>query len=150
MTSVKTRRWIHIKVGLEAHHLMTHMNAVTLIGQVLVGVVMIGITEVVTMKEEVQDLMVIMEEVLPVQINDRRRDDRSGNGKKSEDGRVGNGGIKVEGTSLDFQSDLDSCSPMVRPVRDILGENVSPLRVIEPSLKANGGKSADPSLHTQV
>ena len=79
-----------------------------------------------------------------------RRDDRFGNGKKSEDGRVGNGGIKVEGTSLDFQSDLDSCSPMVRPVRDILGENVSPLRVIEPSLKANGGKSADPSLHTQV
>ena len=67
MTSVKTRRWIHIKVGLEARHLMTHMNVVTLIGQVLVGVVMIGITEVVTMKEEVQDLMVIMEEVLPVQ-----------------------------------------------------------------------------------
>ncbi|WOH08936.1 hypothetical protein DCAR_0728387 [Daucus carota subsp. sativus] len=83
-------------------------------------------------------------------VNDWRRDDRFGNGKKSEDGRVGNGGLKVEATSPDFQRDLDSSSPpMVRPVRDILGENVSPLRVIEPPPKANGGKSADASLHTQ-
>ncbi|KAA8535003.1 hypothetical protein F0562_030006 [Nyssa sinensis] len=37
---------------------------------------------------------------------------------------------------------------MVRPVRDILGENVSPLRIIEPP-KANGGRTTDGSVRTQ-
>lgn len=83
-------------------------------------------------------------------VNDWRRDDRFGNGKKSEDGRIANGGLRVEVTSPDRQRDLDiSSPPMVRPVRDILGENVSPLRVIEPPPKANSGKSVDASLHTQ-
>lgn len=83
-------------------------------------------------------------------VNDWRRDDRFGNGKKSEDGRIANGGFKVEVTSPDSQRDLNiSSPPMVRPVRDILGENVSPLRVIEPPPKANGGKSVDASFHTQ-
>ncbi|KAL8120209.1 hypothetical protein AgCh_017381 [Apium graveolens] len=83
-------------------------------------------------------------------VNDWRRDDRFGNGKKSEDGRIASGSFKVEVTSPDSQKDLEiSSPPMVRPVRDILGENVSPLRVIEPPPKVNGGKSAEASFHTQ-
>lgn len=42
-----------------------------------------------------------------------------------------------------------SSPPVVRPVRDILGENVSPLRVIEPP-KATGVKSTDSRAYTQV
>jgi hypothetical protein len=38
---------------------------------------------------------------------------------------------------------------MVRPVREILGENVIPLRISEPP-KANGGRAADGSAHTLV
>lgn len=53
--------------------------------------------------------------------------------------------------SPDRQSDLDSSSPpIVRPVREILGDSVSPLRVIEPP-KTNGGRSAaGGSMLTQV
>jgi hypothetical protein len=73
-------------------------------------------------------------------VNDWRREDRFGNGRKSED--------KFEGRSPDSQSDGDLASPpVVRPVRDILGENVS-LRVIEPP-KSNGAKSTDASVRTQ-
>ncbi|CAK9152744.1 unnamed protein product [Ilex paraguariensis] len=82
-------------------------------------------------------------------VNDWRRDDRFGNGRRSEDNRISDGGSKLEGRSPDRERDLDMSSPpMVRPVRDILGENVSPLRVIEPP-KANGGRSTDGSVHTQ-
>lgn len=38
---------------------------------------------------------------------------------------------------------------MARPVREILGENVLPLRISEPP-KVNGGRAADGSAHTQV
>ncbi|XP_051114066.1 uncharacterized protein LOC127239790 [Andrographis paniculata] len=75
-------------------------------------------------------------------VNDWRREDRFGNGRRSE-GRSSDGGSKFEGGSPDSQS-----PPVVRPVRDILGENVSPLRVIEPPKPAVGGKSTDGS-HTQ-
>ncbi|KAI3754264.1 hypothetical protein L1987_54044 [Smallanthus sonchifolius] len=82
-------------------------------------------------------------------VNDWRREDRFGNGKKSDDGKISDGGFKVEGRSPDRQSDTDiSSPPIVRPVRDILGENVSPLRVIEPP-KANGSRAADGSFQTQ-
>ncbi|XP_019229889.1 PREDICTED: probable ADP-ribosylation factor GTPase-activating protein AGD14 isoform X2 [Nicotiana attenuata] len=75
-------------------------------------------------------------------INDWRREDRFGNGRRSDDGRISDGGSKFESMSPDRQSDLDSSSPpIVRPVREILGESVSPLRVIEPP-KTNGGRSA--------
>ncbi|KAL0345305.1 UNVERIFIED_CONTAM: putative ADP-ribosylation factor GTPase-activating protein AGD14 [Sesamum radiatum] len=80
-------------------------------------------------------------------VNDWRREDRFGNGRRSED-RSSDGGSKVEGKSPDSQRDSDiSSPPIVRPVRDILGENVSPLRVIEPP-KATGGKLADGSAQT--
>lgn len=59
------------------------------------------------------------------------------------------GGSKVEGKSPDRQRDPDMFSPpIVRPVRDILGERVSPLRVIEP-LKVDGFRPSDGSLRTQ-
>ncbi|KAJ8527932.1 hypothetical protein K7X08_015383 [Anisodus acutangulus] len=83
-------------------------------------------------------------------INDWRREDRFGNGRRFDDGRISDGASKFERMSPDRQSDLDSSSPpMVRPVREILGDSVSPLRVIEPP-KTNGGSSAaDGSMRTQ-
>uniref|UniRef100_A0A5B7AP74 Putative ADP-ribosylation factor GTPase-activating protein AGD14 isoform X1 n=1 Tax=Davidia involucrata TaxID=16924 RepID=A0A5B7AP74_DAVIN len=82
-------------------------------------------------------------------VNDWRREDRFGNGRKSEDSRISDGGSRLEGRSPDHQKDLDMSSPpVVRPVRDILGENVSPLRIIEPP-KANGGRATDGSMRTQ-
>lgn len=38
---------------------------------------------------------------------------------------------------------------MVRPVRDILGENIPPLRIGEPP-KSNGGRAPVGSIQTQV
>ncbi|KAG6413823.1 hypothetical protein SASPL_126538 [Salvia splendens] len=71
-------------------------------------------------------------------VNDWRREDRFGNGRRSSDE-----GSKLEIRSPDHRKDSDiSSPPVVRPVRDILGDNVSPLRVIEPP-KATGGKSND-------
>ncbi|KAL9995928.1 putative Arf GTPase activating protein [Helianthus debilis subsp. tardiflorus] len=85
----------------------------------------------------------------PDVVNDWRREDRFANAKKSDDGKSFDGGLKVEGRSPDRQSDSDiSSPPIVRPVREILGESVSPLRVIEPP-KANGSKPADGSFQTQ-
>ncbi|KAL6974365.1 hypothetical protein U1Q18_028547 [Sarracenia purpurea var. burkii] len=79
-------------------------------------------------------------------VNDWRREDRFGNGRRSDDGRISD---KLEGKSPDHQKDMDvSSPPIVRPVRDILGENISPLRIIEPP-KPNGGRATDGSVHTQ-
>ncbi|KAJ0029974.1 hypothetical protein Pint_13136 [Pistacia integerrima] len=80
----------------------------------------------------------------PEIVNDWRRDDRFGNGRKGSDGDS-----KLEGRSPERTKDLESSSPpIVRPVREILGENVLPLRISEPP-KANGGRAADGSTHTQ-
>ncbi|KAK6945003.1 Arf GTPase activating protein, partial [Dillenia turbinata] len=85
----------------------------------------------------------------PEVINDWRREDRFGNAKRSEDRRFSDSDYKVEGSSPDRQKDVDSSSPpVVRPVRDILGENVIPPRISEPP-KANGSRALDGSLHTQ-
>ncbi|XP_044471902.1 probable ADP-ribosylation factor GTPase-activating protein AGD14 isoform X2 [Mangifera indica] len=85
----------------------------------------------------------------PEIVNDWHRDDRFGNGKKFEDRRISGGDSKLEGRSPERTKDLESSSPpMVRPVREILGENVLPLRITEPP-KANGGRAADGSTHTQ-
>nr|GME03377.1 probable ADP-ribosylation factor GTPase-activating protein AGD14 [Ipomoea batatas] len=82
-------------------------------------------------------------------INDWRREDRFGNGRRLEESRISDGGSKVEVKSPDRRSDMDTPSPpMVRPVRDILGENVSPLRVIEPP-KANSIRPIDAPVQTQ-
>ncbi|KAK9071947.1 hypothetical protein SSX86_008378 [Deinandra increscens subsp. villosa] len=82
-------------------------------------------------------------------VNDWRREDRFGNGKKSDDGIIFDGGFKSEGRTPDRRRDANiSSPPVVRPVRDILGESVSPLRVIEPP-KANGSRPADGSFRAQ-
>ncbi|KAI4350877.1 hypothetical protein L6164_005284 [Bauhinia variegata] len=79
----------------------------------------------------------------PPIVTDWRREDRFG------DRRISDGGYKSEGQSPDQVKDLDSSSPpVVRPVRDILGENVVPLRVSEPP-KGGSGKAADGSALTQ-
>ncbi|XP_057768108.1 probable ADP-ribosylation factor GTPase-activating protein AGD14 [Salvia miltiorrhiza] len=76
-------------------------------------------------------------------VNDWRREDRFGNGRRSDEGS------KLEIRSPDHRKDSDiSSPPVVRPVRDILGDNVSPLRVIEPP-KATGGKPIDGRAPTQ-
>ncbi|KAL2553961.1 NSP (nuclear shuttle protein)-interacting GTPase [Forsythia ovata] len=81
-------------------------------------------------------------------VNDWRREDRFGNGRKSED-RSSNGGSRLDSRSPDHQRDLDTSSPpVVLPIRELLGENVSPLRVAEPP-NATGGRSADGSVHTR-
>lgn len=68
----------------------------------------------------------------PEVINDWRREDRFGNGRKPEE-RNSDVGSKPGSRSPDIQRDMDSSSPpIVRPVREILGDAVSPLRVIEP------------------
>ncbi|CAH9102914.1 unnamed protein product [Cuscuta epithymum] len=73
-------------------------------------------------------------------INDWRRDDRFGNGRRVVERQSFDGSSKVEINSPVCRSDLDTSSPpVVRPVRDILGDNASPLRVIEPPKMAIGG-----------
>ncbi|XP_041007423.1 LOW QUALITY PROTEIN: probable ADP-ribosylation factor GTPase-activating protein AGD14 [Juglans microcarpa x Juglans regia] len=87
--------------------------------------------------------------VRPETVNDWRREDRFGNGRKFEDRRESDGDSKLGGRSLGQPKDLNSSSPpMVRPVREILGENVLPLRIIEPP-KANERRAADGSAHAQ-
>ncbi|KAG7989018.1 hypothetical protein I3843_03G217100 [Carya illinoinensis] len=87
--------------------------------------------------------------VRPEVVNDWRREDRFGNGRRLEDRRESDGDSKREGRSPDRPKDLNSSSPpIVRPVREILGDNVLPLRISEPP-KANGGRAADGSAHTQ-
>ncbi|CAA0808796.1 NSP (nuclear shuttle protein)-interacting GTPase [Striga hermonthica] len=80
-------------------------------------------------------------------INDWRREDRFGNGRRFED-RSSDGRSKLEVRSSDSERGLDMSSPpIVRPVRDILGDNVSPLRVTEPP-KSFGGRSTDGLRHS--
>ncbi|CAI8619810.1 unnamed protein product [Vicia faba] len=86
----------------------------------------------------------------PPIINDWRREDRFGDGRKFEDRRISDGGNKIESQSPERAKDLGSSSPLpvVRPVREILGENVVPLRISEPP-KANSGQAANGSGLTQ-
>ncbi|KAJ4952523.1 hypothetical protein NE237_029355 [Protea cynaroides] len=82
-------------------------------------------------------------------VDDRFRDDRFTNGKRSEERRFSDGDSRLEGKSPNRQKDLDTSSPpMVRPVRDILGEDAPPLRIGEPP-KESGKKVVDGSAHAQ-
>ncbi|XP_077211757.1 uncharacterized protein LOC143846998 isoform X2 [Tasmannia lanceolata] len=85
-------------------------------------------------------------------VDDRVRDDRFRNGnqnRRSEDRRLPDGASQPEGRSPNHQKGVDiSSPPLVRPVRDILGEDTPPLRISEPP-KANGGRSPDGAAHTQ-
>ncbi|XP_038698552.1 probable ADP-ribosylation factor GTPase-activating protein AGD14 isoform X2 [Tripterygium wilfordii] len=85
----------------------------------------------------------------PEVVNDWRREDRFGNGRKLEDYRTSDGDPKLGGRSPERPRDFETSSPpVVRPVREILGENVVPLRISEPP-KPNLGKAADRSEPTQ-
>ncbi|CAN1331239.1 Probable ADP-ribosylation factor GTPase-activating protein AGD14 [Linum perenne] len=78
----------------------------------------------------------------PEIINDWRREDRFGNGKKAEDRRVSDGDSTPGGRSPDRPNDVGAYSPpVVRPVREILGDNVGPLRISEPP-KPNAVRAA--------
>ncbi|GFY82219.1 hypothetical protein Acr_02g0004590 [Actinidia rufa] len=110
-TPMKTGE-MHIRLGLEAHHMRTIMNVVIAKYLVLVEEAKIGIIKILMTKEEVLDMI-----------------------KK-----VGNASSHLKGKSPNLQKDLDvSSPPIVQPVKDIWGHNVAPLRIIEPP-KANGGK----------
>ncbi|KAF4349543.1 hypothetical protein F8388_025907 [Cannabis sativa] len=71
--------------------------------------------------------------VRPEIVNDWRRDDRFGNGRRQDDRRMSEGDLKLEGRSPERPKDVGASSPpVVRPVREILGENTIPLRISEP------------------
>ncbi|CAN0900792.1 Probable ADP-ribosylation factor GTPase-activating protein AGD14 [Linum grandiflorum] len=85
----------------------------------------------------------------PEIINDWRREDRFGNGRKGEDRRVSDGDSTPGGRSPDRPNDIGAYSPpVVRPVREILGDNVVPLRISEPP-KTNAARPADGFVATQ-
>ncbi|CAI0389894.1 unnamed protein product [Linum tenue] len=85
----------------------------------------------------------------PEIINDWRREDRFGNGRKGEDHRVSDGDSKLSGRSPERPNDVGGTSPpVVRPVREILGDSVVPLRISEPP-KANAVRTADGFVGTQ-
>ncbi|XP_031489591.1 probable ADP-ribosylation factor GTPase-activating protein AGD14 isoform X1 [Nymphaea colorata] len=85
-------------------------------------------------------------------VDDRFRDDKFGNvnqSRKYEDRRFPDGPSRIEERSPNNQRDSGiSSPPVVRPVRDILGEDVPPLKVGDPP-KLNGPKAADGSAHAQ-
>ncbi|KAK9697738.1 hypothetical protein RND81_08G057800 [Saponaria officinalis] len=82
-------------------------------------------------------------------VSDWRREDRFSNGRRSDDRHSSDGEFKPEIRSPDSQNDSSiSSPPAVRPVRDILGENVVPLRISEPP-KANGARVAEGTVITQ-
>lgn len=84
----------------------------------------------------------------PEMINDWRREDRFGNGRKVEDRRISDGDPKLEGRSPERPKEDTSSPPMVRPVREILGDNVVPLRISEPP-KSIVSRPVDVSAPTQ-
>ncbi|KAE8669156.1 putative ADP-ribosylation factor GTPase-activating protein AGD14-like isoform X3 [Hibiscus syriacus] len=75
----------------------------------------------------------------PEVVNDWRQEDRFRNERKAEDCIVSDKDSKLEGRSPEHPKESFS-PPIVRPVREILGENVIPLCVSEPP-KANGGRT---------
>ncbi|KAJ4847584.1 hypothetical protein Tsubulata_033378 [Turnera subulata] len=78
----------------------------------------------------------------PEVVNDWRREDRFGN-------RLSDGDSKHEARSPERPKEPEASSPpVVRPVREILGDNVIPLRISEPP-KGNVGRTADAPAQTQ-
>ncbi|XP_014505475.1 probable ADP-ribosylation factor GTPase-activating protein AGD14 isoform X2 [Vigna radiata var. radiata] len=85
----------------------------------------------------------------PPIINDWHGEERFGDRRKYDDQRISDGNHKGESHSPDHTKDPDSSSPpVVRPVREILGENVVPLRISEPP-KTNGVQAANGSTLAQ-
>ncbi|GAB2289249.1 hypothetical protein Dimus_023554 [Dionaea muscipula] len=79
-------------------------------------------------------------------INDWRREDRFSDGRKSEDRKSSDGDPKPGARSPEHQKDTNMSSPpIVRPVREILGENAIPLRISEPPKSGTGRVGDGPS-----
>ncbi|KAL4195429.1 hypothetical protein AMTRI_Chr05g64590 [Amborella trichopoda] len=79
-------------------------------------------------------------------VDDRRREDRSANGNQNRSDDVQ---FKPEERSPNSQKSSDVASPpAVRPVRDILGDDVPPLRVGDPP-RPSGSRGLDPPPQTQ-
>lgn len=86
---------------------------------------------------------------VPEFVNDWRRDDKFGNGRRDEEHRVSDGDKKLDGRSPERPKDIGSSSPpVVRPVKEILGENTVPLRISEPP-KADG-RAVDVSMQVRA
>uniref|UniRef100_A0A5B6ZQF0 Putative ADP-ribosylation factor GTPase-activating protein AGD14 n=1 Tax=Davidia involucrata TaxID=16924 RepID=A0A5B6ZQF0_DAVIN len=82
-------------------------------------------------------------------VDDRFRDDGFRSGRRSENCRLSNAESRAGSRSPDSQQSRETTSPpVVRPVREILGENVPPLRVGE-RRKANDERDADGFAHDQ-
>nr|AVD53647.1 GTPase-activating protein AGD14 [Lilium pumilum] len=85
-------------------------------------------------------------------VDDRRRDDRFGNGnqnRSSEGSRFPDGVPKQEGRSPNHQKETNvSSPPIVRPVRDILGDETPKLQVGD-SPKSNSTRIPENSAQTQ-
>ncbi|CAL5435444.1 unnamed protein product [Camellia sinensis] len=80
-------------------------------------------------------------------VDDRFRDDGYGSGKRSETHRPSNAESRARGKSPVYQKSRNVISPpVVRPVRDILGDNVPNLRVGE-SPEANDRMDNESSTH---
>ncbi|RVX19477.1 putative ADP-ribosylation factor GTPase-activating protein AGD14 [Vitis vinifera] len=80
-------------------------------------------------------------------VDDRVRDDRLGGGRRTESNRFSNGESRQISRLPDSQRKVDvSSSPEVRPVSNILGENVSPLHAGELP-NTNDKKDANASAH---
>ncbi|KAK4283717.1 hypothetical protein QN277_000640 [Acacia crassicarpa] len=85
----------------------------------------------------------------PPIINDWRREDRFGDGRRFEGRRASDGDYKLEGHLPGQANNLDSSSPPVgRSLRDILGENVVPPQISRPP-ETNNKKANDGSALTQ-
>ncbi|GMQ03332.1 hypothetical protein CsSME_00049170 [Camellia sinensis var. sinensis] len=83
-------------------------------------------------------------------VDDRFRDDGYGSGKRSETHRPSNAESRARGKSPVYQKSRNVISPpVVRPVRDILGDNVPNLRVGE-SPEANDRMDNESSTHGTV
>ena len=80
-------------------------------------------------------------------VDDRVRDDRNGI-RRFEDRRLPDTVTKPEGSSPSRQKDVSS-PPVVRPVRDILGDDAPQLR-IDDTPKSNNARVPDSSAPTQV
>ncbi|KAI4379427.1 hypothetical protein MLD38_005729 [Melastoma candidum] len=85
----------------------------------------------------------------PEVVNDWRREDKFNNARKFDERRISDEESRAGG-SPERPKDVDASSPpVIRPVRKILGENVVPLRVIEPPKPSGGTRGSNGLAQTQ-
>lgn len=83
-------------------------------------------------------------------VDDRFRDDEYGSRRRSDSRRFSNSDSRAASMSPESQKIREKASPpILRPLKDIMGENSPTRRVMDPP-KANNGKGADGSAYAQV